>query len=160
MDSYKKLYRSRTNRMIAGVAGGIAEYLSMDPTVIRIIAVLFIFAGIGIPAYIIGWIIIPEDPIVPETTNKESTMPTNKPVAHHHQPATDESPKASESTTHQSNHSHHHGDNQKSRAVIGITLVALGTAFLIQETLGWNIWSHAWPVILIVIGLIIMLKRR
>lgn len=59
----KRLYRSRADRRIAGVCGGLAEYLEMDPTVIRLIAVLIlIFTGF-VPmliAYLIAWIIIPE----------------------------------------------------------------------------------------------------
>lgn len=49
--------------MIAGVCGGIGEYLGVDPTVVRILWVLFtlISMGIGILAYIIAWIIIPEN---------------------------------------------------------------------------------------------------
>lgn len=62
----KRLYRSRTNRMISGVCGGIAEYFNVDPTVIRLIAVLLFFMGAvigGIIAYIICAAIIPEAPI-------------------------------------------------------------------------------------------------
>jgi phage shock protein PspC (stress-responsive transcriptional regulator) len=56
-----RLYRSRRNRMIAGVCGGIGEYLKVDPTFIRLLWVLFMFAyGSGFLAYIIAWIIIPE----------------------------------------------------------------------------------------------------
>ncbi len=59
----KRLYRSRTNRVIGGVAGGIGEYLGIDPTVIRIVwVVLALAAGAGIIAYIIAWIVIPERP--------------------------------------------------------------------------------------------------
>jgi len=59
----KKLLRSKKNRMIAGVCGGIGEYLGIDPTVIRLLWVLFtlISLGAGIIAYIIAWIIIPEN---------------------------------------------------------------------------------------------------
>jgi phage shock protein C len=61
----KKLYRSRTNSMIAGVCGGLGEYLSVDPTILRVVAVLLIFAdGIGLLAYIVGWIIIPRRPMM------------------------------------------------------------------------------------------------
>ena len=57
----KKLYRSRNNRMISGVCGGIAEYINLDPTIIRLLWVLFCFAGgTGVIAYIIAAIIIPE----------------------------------------------------------------------------------------------------
>ena len=57
----KKLTKSSTNRMICGVCAGIAEYLGMDPTVIRLLWVLLtVFGGSGIIAYIIAAIIIPE----------------------------------------------------------------------------------------------------
>jgi len=58
----KKLFRSKKNRMIAGVCGGIAEYLEIDPTVVRLIWVLLVFLSFGaaIIAYIIAWIIVPE----------------------------------------------------------------------------------------------------
>lgn len=56
-----RLYRSRTNRVIGGVAGGIGEYLGIDPIIIRIIwVILALFAGVGVVAYILAWIIIPE----------------------------------------------------------------------------------------------------
>jgi len=59
----KKLYRSQDERMIAGVCGGIGEYFDIDPTLIRLLTVAFILAGgSGILGYIVGWIIIPEDP--------------------------------------------------------------------------------------------------
>lgn len=61
----KKLYRSRTNSMIAGICGGVGEYLNVDPTILRLVAVLLIFAdGIGLLAYVIGWIIIPRRPMM------------------------------------------------------------------------------------------------
>lgn len=60
----KRLYKSRSNRMICGVCGGIAEYLKLDPTVIRLLFALFCFlGGSGIVVYIIAAIIIPEEPI-------------------------------------------------------------------------------------------------
>ena len=62
----KRLYKSRTNRMIAGVCGGIAEYFDVDPTIIRLIAVLLLFVGVfvgGVIAYIIAAAIIPDAPV-------------------------------------------------------------------------------------------------
>jgi len=56
----KKLYRSTKNSMIAGVCGGLGEYFNIDPTIVRLLAILLIFAqGIGILLYIIAWIIVP-----------------------------------------------------------------------------------------------------
>ena len=57
----KKLYRSKTDRKIAGVCGGIAEYFGIDSTLVRLGWILFTFAGgSGILAYIIAWIIMPD----------------------------------------------------------------------------------------------------
>lgn len=58
----KRLYRSSSQRMLAGVCGGIAEYFLVDPTLIRLAWVVFCFlGGSGILAYIIAAIIIPSD---------------------------------------------------------------------------------------------------
>ena len=57
----KKLYRSRTDKVLGGVCGGIADYFQVDPTLIRLLAVILFFAeGIGFLFYIIAWMIIPE----------------------------------------------------------------------------------------------------
>lgn len=57
----KKLYKSNTNKMVAGVCGGVAEYLGVDPTVVRLIWVLFTaLGGSGLLAYILAAIIMPE----------------------------------------------------------------------------------------------------
>ena len=58
----KRLYRSSTNYMICGVCGGIGEYLNIDPTLIRLLAVLLGCSGTGIIVYIIAAIIIPDSP--------------------------------------------------------------------------------------------------
>ena len=58
----KNLYRSKKNRLIAGVCGGIGEYLDVDPTLIRLLWVFLSLQGVGIVGYIIAWIIIPEEP--------------------------------------------------------------------------------------------------
>jgi len=56
----KKLYRIKEGRMIAGVCNGIGEYLDVDPTIIRLLWLVLIFAfGGGIIAYLVAWIVIP-----------------------------------------------------------------------------------------------------
>ena len=59
---YKRLYRSETDKKIAGVCGGLAEYLNIDPTVIRLIWALVALSGAGILAYLIAALVIPEEP--------------------------------------------------------------------------------------------------
>lgn len=59
----RRLYRSKKNRMIAGVCGGIAEYLNIDPAIVRLIMALLVLAnGLGIILYILALIIIPQNP--------------------------------------------------------------------------------------------------
>ena len=58
----KKLYRNPNNKMLAGVCSGLAEYINIDPTVIRVIWALVGLTGTGIIAYLICALIIPEKP--------------------------------------------------------------------------------------------------
>ncbi len=58
----KRLYRSKNDRILAGVCGGIGEYFNIDPIIVRLIWLFFVFGmGIGILVYILAWIIIPLD---------------------------------------------------------------------------------------------------
>jgi phage shock protein C len=66
MSDQKRLYRSQTNRVIAGVCGGVAEYFDVDPTLVRIIWILFtIFGGWGILLYIGCLFVVPVNPTQP-----------------------------------------------------------------------------------------------
>lgn len=59
----RRLYRSRSNRVIAGVCGGLGEYFDIDPVIIRLAwIVLTILGGSGILIYILAWLIIPREP--------------------------------------------------------------------------------------------------
>lgn len=59
MEPNRRLHRSRTNRILAGVCGGVAEYLGMDATIVRILAV--VIPGFGWVAYTICAIIMPDE---------------------------------------------------------------------------------------------------
>jgi len=96
----KRLYRSRTEEMIAGVCGGLADYLNVDPTVIRLVFLLLLFAGGGgLFIYLILWVIMPLEPVsgsspievteepksqapvqveAPKSTRTRKTSPTKK----------------------------------------------------------------------------------
>jgi phage shock protein PspC (stress-responsive transcriptional regulator) len=59
----KKLYRSRTDKKICGVCGGVAKYFNIDPTLVRLGVALFtLFGGCGLLAYIVCALVIPEEP--------------------------------------------------------------------------------------------------
>ncbi len=60
----KTLYRSKTDRKIAGICGGLGKYLNIDPTLVRVVFILMLLPG-GLPGilpYLILWIVIPEEP--------------------------------------------------------------------------------------------------
>jgi phage shock protein C len=63
MDAGRKLYRSTSNRQLAGVCGGLAEYFNLDPTLIRVLfVILAVLGGSGVILYIAMWIIVPKQP--------------------------------------------------------------------------------------------------
>jgi phage shock protein C len=69
----KRLYRSNSDRWLAGICGGLGQYFHLDPTLIRVIFVLFALAfGGGFLAYVILWLIIPLEPDTVEESAGES----------------------------------------------------------------------------------------
>ncbi|MCD6472755.1 PspC domain-containing protein [Candidatus Aerophobetes bacterium] len=138
----KRLYRSKENRMIGGVCGGIAEYFNIDPVIVRILAVLTIFAnGIGVIGYLIAWIIIPQNP--EQTSEKEEGKLREK--------AEDVAQKIGKRIREDSNN-----ERKNSRIIGGLILLAIGCLFLINNFLPWFNFSRLWPLILIIIGLAIL----
>lgn len=78
----KELKRSRTDRMVAGVCGGIGEYLGIDPNVIRLIwvGVSIFTVGTGILAYLLAWLIVPEEALpATETVPPENAVTVSPP---------------------------------------------------------------------------------
>lgn len=66
----KRLYRSRTNRILGGVCGGVGDYFRLDPVLIRLVwLILILFGGIGLILYVVSWVIIPleEEETAPKT---------------------------------------------------------------------------------------------
>jgi phage shock protein C len=137
----KKLYKSRKSRIVAGVCGGIAEYLDVDPVLIRLIAVLFFFTGgATLIAYIVGMIIIPNQPLegyVPPVP-AESTAPVGQP----------ESP------------------SRTGSLIIGAILIVFGVHFLMRNfpffQFYWRFWDWGWnffwPSVLILVGLLVLFR--
>ena len=61
MEEPRKLYRSRNQRMLAGVCGGLAEYFNVDATLIRVLfLILAVFGGSGLVIYVVMWLIVPD----------------------------------------------------------------------------------------------------
>lgn len=74
----KHLYRSSTNRKLGGVCGGLGEYFNVDPTLLRLLYILVVLfsAGLGIIAYLLMWVIMPEkpEPATTKTTDRDDTL--------------------------------------------------------------------------------------
>jgi len=70
----KRLYRSRNDQMLAGVCSGIAEYFSLDPTLVRLgfVGLLLVGAGSPVLAYFVLWCVMPEAPVTTPVTTDQS----------------------------------------------------------------------------------------
>ncbi len=139
----RKLYRSRKDKMIGGVAGGIGDYFDIDSTLIRIIFIVaLVLGGSGILAYIILWIVVPEEPypnIASDSTGGQGTATESK----------------DDASTRVSNE-----QEPKRHNVGGVILIVLGFIFLGQNFIPWFRFGDFWPLILIVIGIALILKSN
>ena len=130
----KRLYRSREDKVIAGVCGGIAEYFNTDPIWIRLAAVLLFFIqGIGLLLYVLAWVFVPENP------NQRSSKKTQV-----EQVVADVS------------------KSKKPRSgnmLTGLVLLAVGVIFLMNNLFGINC-DIMWPVLLIALGVYMIARRQ
>lgn len=156
----KRLYRSRSDRMLWGVCGGLAKYFDMDPTIVRIITVLLIFAnGLGILAYIIMAIVVPlESSKV--TTPKEAIKENVEEIK---ETAGELGREIRSTLVGEEGESEEVAKvRHRRRNVLGIILIVLGILFLLGSfnLFWWFDWGNLWPLILVAIGLLIILSTR
>ncbi len=156
----KRLYRSRSDRMIWGVCGGLAEYFDLDPTIVRVIMGLLIFAnGLGILAYIILAIVVPLEgskAAAPKDAIKENMEEIKKTAGEFGREirstfaGEEDKPEVAAKT------------RQRRRNILGIILIVLGVLFLLGSfnLLWWFDWGKLWPLILVAVGLLIILGVR
>ncbi len=139
----KRLYRSTREKMIGGVCGGLGEYFEIDPVLIRILFVVATFVGgSGILAYILCWIIIPEEPRVVQPAPTEAAPPQTvssqpNPTAPQPAPAT---------------------NGHRGSAIAGIILIVVGGLFLADNLLPRFHFGEFWPILLIILGVGILSK--
>lgn len=136
--SQARLTRSDTDRMIAGVCGGLAHYLNVDPVLVRLAFILLFFArGIGFPLYLILWIIMPGESSVDEVEGdviQKNISEVGETV--------------------------YSGVNRLGRpGTIGVMLILLGAYFLISQ-FGWLEGAVFWPLLIVGFGVYLLLRRR
>ena len=142
----KKLYRSTKDKMLGGVAGGIADYFDIDSTLIRVLFILVVFfGGSGIIAYIILWIVVPEQPY---------TIPNFNSFSSERNENLNKTSDTFNQTQEQSR------DNRSLWG--GLILVTMGVLFLLDNYIPRFNFSDYWPLILIGVGvgLLINAKKR
>ena len=149
----KRLYRSRDNKVISGVCGGIAEYLDIDATIVRLLwAVTILFAGTGILAYVLCIFIIPEEPRYKDEDGGGDEYEEENEVAD------DE-----EETTHGKREIIKENKN-KNNNLVGLIFIVVGMMFIANKILWWlNIdfmWELFWPGLLVIFGVYLIAKKR
>ena len=136
----KRLYRSPTERRIAGICGGLAEYFNVDPVLVRVIFVLLLLSGVGFFAYIILWLVLPV------REKEEGTVDVITPGGR--EEVVSEPSKTGESTKAMKKHN----------LLGGIILIGLGAIFLAENFLPVYRLNKFWPLLLIIFGLAILWK--
>ncbi len=139
--SESRLTRSNTDKIIAGVCGGLAEYLEIDPVLVRLaFIVLFFASGIGIPIYIILWIVMPQ--------GENETIADSEVIQKNINDI---------------------GESVQSSArrlgkpgTVGVILVLLGAYFLLSEIglFNWVSGAVFWPLVIIGAGIYMLIQRN
>jgi phage shock protein C len=148
----RRLYRSRTDTVLGGVAAGLATYLNADPALVRIAWAILVplTGGAAFLAYIVAWIVVPEEPAPvasADAVDPDAPLPTEgvTPVSTPYTPAAE--PRS----------------EGRAGIVVGVGLVLIGLWFLVREYVPAFDWDLVWPVILIGIGALILItssRRR
>jgi phage shock protein C len=152
MTQTKKLYRTVHNKVIAGVAGGLAEYFDLDVVIFRLLFVLLVlFGGGGLLAYIVMWIVIP-----PQTNVYQYQSGQQEPTAAPGNASGTPESSSPETNTSDAAAPVQKNNNTNASLVAGILLIAIGVLFLINRTMPWVNLSNLWPLLLIIGGFLII----
>jgi len=153
----KKLYRSTLDKMIGGVAGGLAEYFDIDSTLVRVLFIVVVFlGGGGIIAYIILWIVVPQKPY--ELPKSPFTQPP---------PESGSSSNFSDAENKSDSFSMSNGSvagsmtkSSNKQLWVAIILMVIGSLLLLDNIFPRFDFDHFWPVLLIAIGIGLLLKAK
>jgi phage shock protein C len=156
----RRLYRSRDDRMLFGVAGGMAQYLDIDPSIVRIVwALLTLAGGAGLLLYIVAAVVIPEAPVGWTSSTASVDQDRSGPAA---AGAAGAARGAGASTASGASGEpgpawgYRAGLDRRERGggavVLGLVLVGLGAWFLLQRFIPASDGDFLWPVVLLLLG--------
>ena len=152
----KRLYRSHDDRMIAGICGGLGDYLGLDPVWLRLLFILLLFAsGIGLWGYLILWIIVPQEGW--ETVTPGDTVQAN--VQEMAERARELGQGLQQGLGRETE-----GSSERSATgpvLIGAGLIVLGGFLLLNQfnLFGWIRWEKMWPFLIILLGVALLVAR-
>lgn len=139
------LYRSETNKVIGGVAGGLGEVFNIDPTLIRVLFLLaFFFGGSGVLLYLILWIVVPSKSKV-NSASSDNVRDNLDEVKNTAQSFTKSFGKRTDNT----------------KLLVGGTIILLGTVFLLNN-FGFARYLNlhkVWPLFLIALGFVLLTRK-
>jgi len=145
----KRLYRSTTDSMLGGVCGGLGAYFEFDPNLIRLIfVVLAVAPGIGIPAYLALWLLVPEGADREKTSLGERVREGADEIAERARSLGDDL-------------RHKSGSSAPAASfAVGLVLIVVGIGFLLRNLgftwMNWVARVWVWPSLLILVGLIFL----
>lgn len=143
-----RLYRSRKDRMLGGVCSGLAEYFEIDPVIVRVLfVILTIGPGVGLVGYIILWIIVPQKPLNFENPSAFEVEP--EPTGHNAN---------SDNFSFQTKYST--SNKTHGKVLIAAILILVGAFWFLDNIFTFVSFEKLWPLILVAIGIIILMKPR
>jgi len=137
----RRLYRSQTESVLGGVAGGVAEYFDQDPAIVRVVWALLalITGGVFLILYIVMWIVVPLGPEPPEVAGGQPAVPGVDPVT-----GWNAQPRRARRSS---------GGGSW---IFGLVLIGLGLYFLAREYLPDINFDRLWPLGLVLLGVILL----
>lgn len=153
----RRLYRSRRDSMLGGVAGGVADYFDMDPSIVRIAwAVLaLVTGGIFGVLYIVMWIVVPEGPSaapLARAATEDASNPATEPAG---ESSAIRTPEASAADW-DAREPHVRRRGSGGAVIFGAILIGAGVWFLIDQYIPAFDSDLLWPVALVVLGIILL----
>lgn len=161
----KRLYRSRTDRMLGGVCGGLGAYFGVDPTLVRLVfALLFVFGGSGFLLYLILWIVLPEEGRA-YASSEETVRANTQEIAERGKQLGEDVKAAFGGASGTgapgalSAEARPAQTSNEGAKIFGLILIGIGVIFLLGNVLPAFSFSTWWPLVLVVVGVTLLVSQ-